>query len=59
MSSLASRLHGPGRTLVNTEEWFIAIMLLGNMAMAVYVLIELRRMGTAGSIEQVLTRRNP
>jgi hypothetical protein len=45
----------PTRRLV----WFIAIMALGNMAMAAYVLKELRSLGTGASAAMLLTRRNP
>lgn len=38
--------------------WFIGIMLLGNMAMAVYVLRELARLGAAEGVDVLLTRRN-
>lgn len=38
--------------------WFVAIMLLGNIAMAVYVLMELRRLGPDDSIDVLLVRRN-
>ncbi|NDE00878.1 MAG: DUF1475 domain-containing protein [Gammaproteobacteria bacterium] len=38
--------------------WFIAIMLLGNMAMAAYVLRELARLGPDEPAAAVLTRRN-
>ena len=38
--------------------WFVAIMLLGNMAMAAYVLRELARLGPDEPAAAVLTRRN-
>ena len=38
--------------------WFVAIMLLGNMAMAAYVLRELARLGPDEPAAHVLTRRN-
>ena len=38
--------------------WFVGIMLLGNMAMAAYVLKELRRLRSDDSIEVLLTHRN-
>ena len=37
--------------------WFVGIMLLGNMAMAAYVLRELRRLSGNDSIDVLLTRR--
>jgi hypothetical protein len=39
--------------------WFVAIMLLGNMAMAAYMLLELRRLRDDESLDVLLTRRNP
>jgi Protein of unknown function (DUF1475) len=38
--------------------WFIAIMALGNMAMAVYVLKELRHLHAEDGMAQLLVRRN-
>ncbi len=38
--------------------WFIAIMALGNMAMAIYVLKELRRIHPDDDMTQLLVRRN-
>ncbi len=38
--------------------WFIAIMALGNMAMAVYVLKELSQLHRDDGMEQLLVRRN-
>jgi hypothetical protein len=37
--------------------WFLGIVLLGNMAMAVYMLIQLHRLPATASIEQLLLRR--
>jgi Protein of unknown function (DUF1475) len=37
--------------------WFVAIVLLGNIAMSVYVLRELARLGPDEPIEALLTRR--
>ncbi|GAA5143252.1 hypothetical protein GCM10023213_30620 [Prosthecobacter algae] len=37
--------------------WLVAILLLGNIAMAVYALIQLFRVPANGSIETVLLRR--
>ena len=45
-----------GRTVAKTV-WFILIMGLGNIAMAVYVLIQLYRMAPGESFETFLTRR--
>jgi uncharacterized BrkB/YihY/UPF0761 family membrane protein len=39
--------------------WFVAIMALGNMAMAAYVLRELSRLGPDEAVSVLLTRRNP
>ena len=38
--------------------WFVAIMLLGNMAMAVYVLLQLRRLDAGQPAASILLRRN-
>lgn len=38
--------------------WFIAIMLLGNMAMAAYVLLQLRKLGPADDMGALLAKRN-
>lgn len=39
--------------------WFIAIVALGNLAMAAYLLRELFRVPASGPIDPVFTRRNP
>ena len=39
--------------------WFVAIILLGNFAMAGYMLRELFAVPAAGPIDPVFTRRNP
>jgi hypothetical protein len=39
--------------------WFVLVMTLGNIAMAVYVLRELARLGPADGIAELLVRRNP
>lgn len=39
--------------------WFIAVMLLGNMAMSAYVLKELARLKPEDSLSQLLVARNP
>ena len=38
--------------------WFAAIMLLGNMAMSAYVLLQLRRLAPGQSTASLLTARN-
>jgi hypothetical protein len=38
--------------------WFIAIMLLGNMAMSAYVLRQLWRLGPGDSVSDLLATRN-
>jgi hypothetical protein len=38
--------------------WFVAIMLLGNMAMAVYVLLQLHQLRGDQPAESILLRRN-
>jgi len=39
--------------------WFIAIMLLGNMAMAAYVLLQLLRLPSDSDTATILSTRNP
>lgn len=39
--------------------WFIAVIALGNIAMAIYFLRELFRVPTSGPLDPVFTRRNP
>lgn len=39
--------------------WFVTVIALGNIAMAVYFLRELFRVPAAGPIDAVFTRRNP
>jgi hypothetical protein len=39
--------------------WFIGIMALGNMAMSLYVLIQLSRLKSGGSVAELLSARNP
>jgi hypothetical protein len=39
--------------------WFVLIMCLGNIAMAVYVLIQLFRLPPGEPLATLLTRRNP
>jgi hypothetical protein len=38
--------------------WFIAIMLLGNMAMAAYVLWQLNKLGPGDDMGVLLAKRN-
>jgi Protein of unknown function (DUF1475) len=45
--------HWPQRTI-----WFIAIMLLGNMAMSAYVLLQLYKLKSAQAPSDILTTRN-
>ncbi len=47
------------QSLVARVLWFIAVMLLGNLAMALYVLVELFRIRTSSELAEVITRRNP
>jgi len=39
--------------------WFIAVMLLGNLAMSIYLLVELFRIKESSQLAEVITRRNP
>lgn len=45
------------RTNLARVVWFVLIMALGNIAMALYVLLQLFRMPANGSVEQLLLRR--
>jgi Protein of unknown function (DUF1475) len=39
--------------------WFVAIILLGNMAMAAYMLVQLFAVPAQGPLDEVFTRRQP
>lgn len=39
--------------------WFVAVMLLGNLAMAIYMLVELFRIRESAQLAEIFTRRNP
>jgi len=39
--------------------WFVAIILWGNLAMAVYMLLELFRISRSAELDQVFTQRRP
>lgn len=39
--------------------WFINVMLLGNLAMAIYLLVELFRIKQTAQLVEVVSRRNP
>ena len=45
------------RTIFARIAWFVLIMALGNIAMALYMLLQLFRMPASGSVEQLLLRR--
>lgn len=45
------------RSILARVVWFVLIMALGNIAMAVYVLLQLFRIPANGSVEQLLRRR--
>jgi hypothetical protein len=47
------------RTPVARGCWFVAIMLWGNIAMAVYALRELFTVNSSAELSDVITRRNP
>ena len=38
--------------------WFVAVVLLGNIAMSIYVLVELFRISESSQLAEVITRRN-
>ncbi len=46
------------RSALARSGWFIAIMLLGNMAMSAYVLLQLWRLPPGEPVEHLLLRRN-
>ena len=39
--------------------WFVSIVLLGNMAMAAYMLVQLFAVSATGPLDEVFTRRQP
>ncbi len=45
------------RSGIRSAAWLVAILLLGNIAMATYVLIQLFRLPTTASVDQLFTRR--
>ena len=45
-------------TLAARVLWFIAVMALGNLAMAIYVLVELFRIRSSSQFSDVVARRN-
>lgn len=47
------------RGLVRRIGWFLGVMLLGNIAIAVYLLRELLRLNPDDSMATLLTRKNP
>ena len=47
------------RGLARRIGWFLGVMLLGNIAIAAYLLRELCRLGPGDSLTTLLTRRNP
>ena len=47
------------QTLAARVLWFVAIMLLGNMAMAAYMLVQLFSVPASGPLDAVFTRRQP
>ena len=46
------------RTWLPRVAWLIAILLLGNIAMAAYLLLQLFRLPRTASLDQLLARRN-
>jgi hypothetical protein len=47
------------QTALKRALWFIAIMTLGNMAMAIFMLKELAMLKNSESLDQLWARRNP
>lgn len=46
-------------SLVSRLAWFMAIVILGNIAMSIYALLQLFRVPANARVEEVLLRRNP
>lgn len=46
-------------SLVSRVGWFVAIMILGNIAMSIYALLQLFRVPPTARVDEVLLRRNP
>jgi predicted permease len=47
------------QSLAGRVLWFIAVMLLGNLAMSIYLLAELFRINKSAQLAEVISRRNP
>ena len=47
------------RSMVARILWFVSIMLLGNIAMAAYLLAQLFSVSASGPLDEVFTRRQP
>lgn len=47
------------RSLPARMLWFVAVILLGNIAMSIYVLTELFRIRESSQLAEVIVRRNP
>lgn len=47
------------QSLVARVLWFINVMLLGNLAMAIYLLVELFRIKESAQFTEVISQRNP
>ena len=47
------------RTATRRALWFVLIMALGNIAMAIYMLIQLHRLPEGAGIERLLLREEP
>ena len=44
---------------VSRVAWFVAIMILGNIAMSIYALLQIFRVPATARLDEVLLRRNP
>jgi len=47
------------RSVAKSFLWFVLIMALGNIAMAVYILLQLRHVQSGDGVEALLLRRRP
>lgn len=47
------------QSLIARLLWFVSIILLGNMAMAAYMLVQLFSVSASGPLDEVFTRRQP
>jgi len=46
------------RTLLRRSVWFLLVIIFGNMAISLYVLLQLVKLPRASSLSDILTKRN-